>query len=213
VSAKRCDEISYPTTFLNVAMTNHTHSIPEEIVMSANALLQRMFRYQAWANVEMLQAVQGLDPEQHAEPRHQALRMMNHCLVVNRIFVAHLLGEPHGYTAGNTPDTPTLEALLSDHAAVDRWYLDYLATVTVAELAESLAFAFTDGDKGYMTREEMLTHVVTHNTYHRGEVGRILKQVAVSMPDLAMPWDTYAVHLHSTEPARRHQGKGVTAVA
>ncbi|RVC60545.1 hypothetical protein EN766_38785, partial [Mesorhizobium sp. M2A.F.Ca.ET.046.02.1.1] len=45
------------------------------------------------------------------------------------------------------------------------------------------------------------THVVLHGGYHRGEVGRMLAGIAVSPP-----WDTYAVHLHRVEPARRLQG-------
>lgn len=176
--------------------------------MSANELLSRMLRYQAWAHEEILGAATGLDTEHHADERHLVLRLMNHCLVVNKIFAAHLVGESHGFAADNTPDTPELDALRSDLAAVDRWYLDYVKAVTPLMLSESIPFAFTDGDKGYMTREEMLTHVVTHGGYHRGEAGRILKQAAArSGQDIALPWDTYAVHLHRTEPERRLQGR------
>ena len=46
----------------------------------------------------------------------------------------------------------------------------------------------------------MLTHVVLHGGYHRGEIGRMLAGIALSPP-----WDTYAVHLHRAEPARRLQ--------
>ena len=175
--------------------------------MSAGELLFRMFRYQAWANEEMVQAIQGLHAEQHAEARHTALRLMSHCLVVNKIFAAHLAGKPHGFAANNTPETPTLEALRAEFATMDQWYLDYVRAVTPAALSESVPFTFTDGDLGYMTREEMLMHVITHGGYHRGEVGRVMRQVAESAgPDFQMPWDTYAVHLHRTEPARRLQG-------
>ena len=65
-----------------------------------------------------------------------------------------------------------------------------------------------------MTREEMLTHVVTHGGYHRGEVGRLMVQAASrSGQDMLLPWDTFAVHLHKTEPARRMQGKAESARA
>ena len=182
--------------------------------MSAGQLLSRMLRYQAWANQEMLQAMKGLDAERHAEERHLALRLMNHCLVVNKIFAAHLTGDSHGFAADNTPETPTLDTLRAELAAVDHWYLDYVSTITPEMLSQSLPFAFTDGDKGYMTREEMLTHVVTHGGYHRGEVGRIMIQASArSGQSLSLPWDTYAVHLHGTEPWRRLQGRVQTAEA
>jgi uncharacterized damage-inducible protein DinB len=72
-----------------------------------------------------------------------------------------------------------------------------------AALAEVLAFTFTDGDAGRMTRGEMLAHVVLHGGYHRGEVGRILRQLAITPP-----WDTFAVFLHQTEPGRRLREAG-----
>jgi len=182
--------------------------------MSAVDLLSRMLRYQAWANEEMLDGIEHFDLEQHAEERHAAIRMMNHCLVVNQIFAAHLAGEPHGFAATNTPDTPDMETLRADMAKVDRWFLDYIAVVTPAALSQAVPITFTDGDKGMMTREEILTHVVTHGTYHRGEVGRLLKQAAArSTKEMKMPWDTYAVHLHRTEPARRLQGQDTLAEA
>ncbi|MDP9581453.1 UNVERIFIED_ORG: putative damage-inducible protein DinB [Burkholderia contaminans] len=180
----------------------------EETIMSANALLSRMLRYQAWANDEMLKALSGLDAVRHAQARHLALRLMNHCLVVNRIFAAHLSGERHGFVSDNTPDTPEPEALRAAFATLDRWYLDYVEAATPDMLSESIPFVFTDGDYGYMTREEMLTHVVTHGGYHRGEAGRLMIQAAaLSAQDIELPWDTYAVHLHRTEPERRLQRK------
>lgn len=176
--------------------------------MSAGELLFRMFRYQAWANEEILEAMKGLNVEHHAEERRVALRLMNHCLIVNKIFAAHLTGHSHGFSADNPPDTPELEELRSELAAVDRWYLDYVSAVTPAILSQSVPFVFTDGDNGYMTREEMLTHVVTHGGYHRGEAGRVMVQAAAkSGQGMKLPWDTYAVHLHRTEPERRLQGR------
>ncbi|WP_254608585.1 DinB family protein [Burkholderia lata] len=186
----------------------------KETTMSENALLSRMLRYQAWANDEMLAAIAGLDAVQHADERHLALRLMNHCLVVNRIFAAHLSGERHGFVSDNTPDTPEPDALRAAFATLDRWYHDYAEAATPGMLAESIPFAFTDGDNGYMTREEMLIHVVTHGGYHRGEAGRLMIQAAArSGQDIRLPWDTYAVHLHRTEPARRLQGNAEAANA
>jgi uncharacterized damage-inducible protein DinB len=169
-------------------------------------LLSSLFRYQAWAHGEFLDALAGFDPATHTDERHLALRLLNHCHVVNRIFAAHLTGAKHGFAADNTEETPSLPELRLALAQSDRWYLDYLGTATRAQLAQAVPFSFTDGDLGCMTRQEMLVHVATHNTYHRGEVGRILTQLSArAVPGLRLPWDTYAVHLHRTEPARRRE--------
>ncbi len=180
------------------------YSNEDTIPMSAASLLLKMLRYQAWANKEILDAMQGLDAAHHAEERHITVRLMNHCLVVEKIFAAHLAGNSHGFAADNTPDTPSLDTLRKELSAIDNWYLEYAETVTPTMLSQSIPFSFTDGDSGTMTREEMLTHVVIHGGYHRGEAGRIMKQVAASSPQsLQLPWDTYAVHLHRSEPSRR----------
>ncbi|MCA8107034.1 MULTISPECIES: DinB family protein [Burkholderia] len=69
-------------------------------------------------------------------------------------------------------------------------------------------FGIGDDFSGRLMREEMLTHVVTHGGYHRGEAGRLMIQAAaLSAQHIELPWDTYAVHLHRTEPDRRLQGK------
>ncbi|RQR85260.1 damage-inducible protein DinB [Burkholderia sp. Bp9012] len=176
--------------------------------MDASDLLFRMLSYQAWAHKEILEAMRDLHVEHHAEERKLALRLMNHCLVVNKIFSAHLVGDRHGFISANTSDTPELDELHAETVEVDRWYLRYAEAITSAMLHESVPFEFTDGDKGYMTREEMLTHVVTHGGYHRGEVGRIMIQASArSGREVVLPWDTYAVYLHRSEPARRSQGK------
>jgi uncharacterized damage-inducible protein DinB len=49
-----------------------------------------------------------------------------------------------------------------------------------------------------MTREEMLFHVLTHGSYHRGNVGQILKNLSV-----APPRDLFTKFLHVREPSRR----------
>lgn len=166
--------------------------------MSASTLLRGLLVYQAWANDELLEKLAGLDRHRHEKERHAALRLMNHIHVVSRIFAAHLGGTAHGYASDNTEETPEPAELRAAMAAGDRWYLDYLEALGEHRLAEPAAFTFTDGDKGCMTRQEMLTHVVLHGGYHRGEVGRMLAGIAVSPP-----WDTYAVHLHRADPSRR----------
>lgn len=167
-----------------------------------STLLQKLHDYHAWANNDLFDKLGTLDQELHKAELHTALRLINHYYVVARIFAAHLTGAPHGYTSDNTDETPTLDDLRDAVTSSDQWYRDYLRTVSSENLAESIRFTFTDGDKGYMTREEMLTHVALHGGYHRGEVGRVLWQLSITPP-----WDTFAVYLHQANPARRLQGE------
>lgn len=166
--------------------------------MSTPTLLLSLFRYKAWANEELFAELEKLDPQTHATERHSAIRLLNHIHVVDRIFAAHLCGTAHGYAATNTPETPTLEALCCAVADTDRWYIEYLEQLAPELLEEKLPFTFTDGERGRMSREEMLAHVATHGGYHRGAVGRIMAQLSVPPPR-----DIFTVYLHRSEPARR----------
>ncbi|WP_426238346.1 DinB family protein [Pararhizobium sp. DWP1-1-3] len=157
-----------------------------------------LYGYHAWANADLFGKLEKLDPDTQKTERHTAIRLINHYYVVAQIFAAHLTGKTHGYTSDNTADTPSLNELRAAVSASDRWYLDYVQTVPPQQLSDAIRFDFTDGDKGCMSRAEMLTHVILHGGYHRGEVGRILSQLSTTPP-----WDTFAVYLHQTEPARR----------
>jgi uncharacterized damage-inducible protein DinB len=166
--------------------------------MSAT-LLHTLFRYKAWANRETFAALVRLDIEKYPAERHTALRILNHIYVTDRIWVAQLTGKSHGYEATNTPETPTLEALRDAVFDSDQWYLDYISQLSDAQLSEAIAFTFTDGDKGRMTREEILAHVATHGGYHRGAAGRLMLQATVQPPR-----DSLSVYLHQSEPKRRN---------
>ncbi|CTP84271.1 DinB family protein [Xanthomonas graminis] len=93
------------------------------------------------------------------------------------------------------------------HAAVaesDRWYAGYIAGLDATALQQSLAFRFTDGDAGTMTREEMLFHVLAHGAYHRGNIAMLLSECGVEPPR-----ELFTRFLHARDPERR--GFGLSA--
>jgi len=159
--------------------------------------LKSLFAYKAWANRELF-ALLGSLPPAHAEEIHTCLRTLNHIHVVDRIFRAHLSAQPRPFDATNTKETPSLQQLQKDVEATDAWYVNYVSALPLSACTEVLDFAFTDGDRGRMSREEILLHVVTHGGYHRGNVGQVLKSIPV-----APPRDLYTKFLHQSEPERR----------
>lgn len=165
-----------------------------------STLLHTLFRYHAWANVDLFDTLEKLDRESYRTELQAALRLISHYYVVSRIFAAHLEATPHTFSSDNLEETPTLNELRTSVILSDTWYVNYTSRATCPILAERVAFTFTDGDKGHMSREEMLTHVALHAGYHRGEVGRLLWQLSVTPP-----WDTFAVYLHQADPHRRQQ--------
>jgi uncharacterized damage-inducible protein DinB len=166
--------------------------------MSASTLLTSLYEHKAWSNRELFAAMAQVDGQAHPERRHLALRILNHIHTVDQIFAAHLRGEPHGFTGTNTEATPTLDDLRTSVERVDGWYLDHVRSLRPEQFEEVLSFRFTDGDAGRMSREEILAHVVSHGSYHRGAVGMLMRQA-----DVAPPRDLLTRYLHAHEPERR----------
>lgn len=159
--------------------------------------LQSLFAFKTWAQAELYAVLTALGP-QHGETVHQCVRTLNHIYVVDRLFRARLSGEPLPYEATNTRETPAVDTLCAAASDTDTWYEAYVASLRSAQLAEPLSFTFTDGDRGTMTREEILLHVITHGGYHRGNVGQMLKAIG-----MAPPRELYTRFLHVREPERR----------
>lgn len=163
-----------------------------------SSLLASQFAFKAWANAELLQALAQIDAAAYPAQRQRAIRLLNHTYVVDRIFAAHLDGGTHAFEGSNTPETPQLEALHAAIAESDRWYADYIARLDASALPQSLAFRFTDGDSGTMTREEMLFHVLAHGAYHRGNIAMLLSECG-----LEQPRELFTRFLHARDPGRR----------
>jgi uncharacterized damage-inducible protein DinB len=176
-------------------------------MLAMSTWLRALYGYHARANSGLFDKLETLDQASQGRDRQTAIRLINHSYAVAEIFAAHLRGAPHHYKAAGTVETPSLSELRAAVGASDQWYLNYVQGISPSELSGSVPFTFTDGDKGYMTREEMLTHVALHGGYHRGEVGRILSQHSITPPH-----DTFAVYLHQADPSRRQQG-GVGSMA
>jgi uncharacterized damage-inducible protein DinB len=161
-----------------------------------NDTLQRLFRYKAWANDELLAALARIGGE--SPITGLAIRALSHSYVVDRIFAAHLRRKPHIYRSANLSEMPTLQDLSADIRRSDREYMEYVSTLDGDQLAERIDFTFTDGAPGRMSREEMLMHVITHGVGHRGQVS------AVMLLHSARPAkDGFTTFLHESEAATR----------
>ncbi|HVL76482.1 MAG TPA: DinB family protein [Noviherbaspirillum sp.] len=159
--------------------------------------LKSLFAYKAWANTELFALLDTL-PSEHSDEAHTCIRTLNHIYVVDRLFRARLAGESIPFNATNTNETPTLADLRAEVGSTDAWYVQYVSSLADPALSEVLDFTFADGDRGRMSREEVLLHVITHGAYHRGNVGQVLKSISI-----APPRDLYTKFLHQSEPTRR----------
>jgi uncharacterized damage-inducible protein DinB len=145
------------------------------------AVTRMMTHYMAWANRMLMDALAQLPPEELTKPRQTLFgniaHTLNHILVIGDIFRAHLEGRKHGYTARNTDTTPPFAEICERLTAMDRDYTDLAGRLSADALNETIRFEFVGGGDGAMTRQEILLHLVSHASYHRGFIADMLYQI------------------------------------
>ena len=166
--------------------------------MDQVSTLERLFRYKAYSNKEILAAMRLFDDASPA--KEIAIRVLSHTYVVDRVFAANLTGTEHGYTLANTSQAPSLEELSATIKTSDQWNIDYVSLLDEAQMAERIDFTFTDGEPGRMSREEMLWHVAIHGAGHRGQVGWIMTENSITPPA-----DRFTSYLHKAEASTRRR--------
>src|SRR6202008_749975 len=88
-----------------------------------------MSNYRIWADTLTYQSVAALPAGEAGKERQTLFKSMigtlNHNLVVDRIWQAHLLGEDHGFTARNNILHADLDSLWSAQQVMNRWWKDW----------------------------------------------------------------------------------------
>lgn len=164
--------------------------------------LTRLFRFKAWADDALLNVLAGLGDQSPITPL--AIKALGHTHAVDRIFAAHLRRQDHAYSSATLPHVPALDELAAVIRATDREYVDYVAALDRDQLDERIAFTFTDGATGCMSREEMLMHVITHGAGHRGQVSAVML-----LHSAAPATDGFTTYLHTAEAVARGRASRV----
>lgn len=126
----------------------------------------RLLRYDGWANAEALGSL-GL-----GHPPARALRWMAHIVGSGDLWLARLRDESPTLAVWPDLDIDGCAAGLARLA--DRWPR-YLETVTDADLGEGIGYRNTRGEYWTSTVGDILTHVVMHGTYHRGQIAAAVR--------------------------------------
>ncbi|NMV21014.1 damage-inducible protein DinB, partial [Vibrio parahaemolyticus] len=89
-------------------------------------------------------------------------------------------------TGDNTVETPTISELRDTMNQNDSWLVQYARDASKEDLEKVVSFKFVDGDTGQMSVEEILLHLLTHGSNHRGMASRVLAE-----NNLERPKDTF----------------------
>lgn len=149
--------------------------------MTNKRYIQTLIDYNAWANEVCYKAVFELPPEEITKERQSLLKSilasLNHLLVIDRVWLAHMTGKDHGYTELRAMITEDMDELWLLRQEMDRTLKDYLADLSHEQLEEKIDYTMIDGQKGTLSRAMMLSHLALHGNYHRGWVAGMFGQV------------------------------------
>lgn len=148
-------------------------------------------RYNTWADKLLFDAVAALPAGAATQERptlfKTMVRTLNHNYLIDVIWRAHLEGRDHGHQRRDVVLHPELADLWAAQQAANAWFEDWSDAQTDATLAEEVRFTLIGGNTGTMTRGEILLHVVTHHSYHRGWVSDLFFQVPAHPPTMDLP--------------------------
>jgi uncharacterized damage-inducible protein DinB len=162
------------------------------------SVLVSVFQYKQWADRRTLDAAKSIEESEDAQPLSFIRQQLNHMVIVEELFRARLLGDEPLHCSTNTEIVPSLNELDLKLTFSNQWLASYVADLHPETLDDQLSFEFVDGQRGRMTRLEILFHLVNHGTYHRGAIGH-----ALDLAKALRPADTYTVFIHSLQPERR----------
>jgi uncharacterized damage-inducible protein DinB len=149
-------------------------------------------RYNQWADRVIFKGVAALPPGEPEKERTTLFKTMvgtlNHNYVVDLIWQAHIEGREHGFKARNVVVHAALEDLRQAQEKLDAWFIEWSDAQTAASLEERVNFSFISGHKSAMSRGDMLLHIITHTSYHRGWVANMFFEVPARppQPDLSV---------------------------
>ncbi len=124
--------------------------------------LRRQFTYDEWANREVLVGLSA-----GARPAGRPLQLLAHILSSERLWLERIKKQPQSQPIW--PDF-TLEQCKAQIADLTVLWHDYLGQLSSAQLAEKVTYKNSKGESFTSTVQDVLTHVLLHSAYHRGQI-------------------------------------------
>jgi uncharacterized damage-inducible protein DinB len=127
------------------------------------APLARLLRYDVWANRETLDSL----PDGNTPPR--SLRWMNHIVAAELLWLSRMARKP-----APLPVWPDL-ALEDCAKHLGRVSDELPASLDFQPLSQPVSYTNSKGEPWTSKVEDILTHLVIHSAYHRGQIASDLR--------------------------------------
>jgi uncharacterized damage-inducible protein DinB len=132
---------------------------------------RRLFRYDRWANHEVAEVL-----NRTPSPPAKSVNWMAHIVAAEALWLARLQQRPAPMPVW--PKIETADLLRQVHDVHGAWH-DYLEALDDAALGTICDYVNSKGERYSSSVEDILTHVLMHSTYHRGQIAADLRASGV----------------------------------
>jgi uncharacterized damage-inducible protein DinB len=132
---------------------------------------QRQFAYNGWANEEALACLSA------GTPPPRALRFMSHVVAAEWLWIARLKQWKQPF-----PVWPewSLRECVAEAGKLPPLWKEYIGAMRPANLDQQAAYTNTKGEDWANAVGDILTHVLVHSAYHRGQVAVELRAAGLT---------------------------------
>jgi uncharacterized damage-inducible protein DinB len=140
--------------------------------------------YMLWADRETLKAVREVRPEDLTRDAGVSfgslLGTMSHMAGSQRIWLSRFLGQSPSYAPG--PESPDLLSWITFWEETASGINAFMAALTDEQLAGPLTWTNLKGETTTLPLWQLIVHLVNHESYHRGQVTSLLRQMGYPPP-------------------------------
>ncbi len=129
--------------------------------------LRRQFTYDEWANRQVLTGLKA-----SASPQLRPLQLLAHILSAERLWLERLRKQPQSLPVWPDLTLHQCEGQIADVAPLWR---DFLSQLPPVGLIETVVYKNTKGEPWTSTVEDIVTHVLLHSAYHRGQIASLVR--------------------------------------
>ena len=130
--------------------------------------LRRQFVYDEWANREVLTAIRA-----SGNASERSIQLMAHLLSAERLWLERLKQQPQSSPVWPKSGLDECEAQAAELGGLWREYLDL---ITAGDVSQSVSYKNSKGEEWTSTIVDILTHVVLHSAYHRGQIASHMRE-------------------------------------
>lgn len=130
--------------------------------------LIRLFKYDAWANEEVLRSLKAM-----TTPHGRGFKLLAHILSAQWLWLERMKGVPQSFAVW--PEW-TQEQIEAELPKLRRAWKVFLGEKKAADMALRFQYTNTKGEHFSSTFGDTAMHVAMHGAYHRGQIALLVRE-------------------------------------